>query len=343
MTQPAYLRAAEMTDLRTMLDSARRPILVGVAGDSGSGKTTYTQGIRRLLGNDMVTSIPLDGYHRENRAQRRRSGRLPLDPANNHLDLVKEHLRALRAGKPVEVPIYNHQTGCFDAPQIVRPAPVVVIEGLHALYEHLRPLLDFTLYVDADRDVKWRWKFERDVSYRGHDPSELEDEIRRREAAYKQWIDFQKTSADLVVKIHESNLEQLAHQRNDGGLPENCYHMEIVIAATQLPLPALTLPVNLNAAMEADSRPFMLSAVRSRYWGKRVNVAHIDGVIPLEAMQRLEEEIMRLTGISRDLDLCLVNNAAQNSTMRLAQSLVAWPFLGKVRALLQEWQAEDQA
>ncbi|WP_290632234.1 phosphoribulokinase [Aquisalimonas sp.] len=340
MTLPAD--AIPSDDLRSLLQSARRPILLGVAGDSGSGKTTYTHGIRRLLGNDMVTSIPLDGYHREDRAQRRRSGRLPLDPANNHLDLVEEHLRALRAGKPVEVPVYNHQTGCFDAPQIVRPAPVVVIEGLHALYQHLLPQLDFALYVDTDRDVKWRWKFERDVSYRGHDPAELENEIQRREAAYKQWIDFQKTSADVVVKIHESDLGELAHQQYDGPVPDNCYHMEIVTAPVDLHLPPLHLPMNLNAAMEADARPFMLAVVPSSYWGKRVNVTHIDGVTPFDAMQRLEEDIMALTGIARDLDSCLVSDEAQNSTMRLAQSLVAWPFLGKVRCLLHQWQSEDR-
>ena len=338
-TPPDY--QADALPLRAQLQSARRPILLGVAGDSGSGKTTYTHGIRRLRGNDMVTSIPLDGYHREDRAQRRRSGRLPLDPGNNHLDLVEEHLRALRVGRPVEVPIYNHQTGCFEAPQIVRPAPVVVIEGLHALYANLLPWLDFSLYVDADREVKWRWKFERDVSYRGHDPGELEAEIQRREAAYKQWIDFQKTSADLVVKIHESHLSALAHQQYDGPVPDNCYHIEVVAAPSELPLPPLNLPVNLNAALQSDARPFMLAAVPSSYWGKRVNVTHIDGVVPLEAMQRLEEGIMALTGIARDLDSCLITDESQNSTMRFAQSLVAWPFLGKVRCLLLSWQAED--
>ncbi|MDN3519212.1 phosphoribulokinase [Aquisalimonas lutea] len=341
MAQDAFARAAETSDLRTLLGSARRPLLLGVAGDSGSGKTTYTHGIRRLLGNDLVTSIPLDGYHREDRAQRRRSGRLPLDPANNHLDLIEEHLRALRGGRPVEVPVYNHQTGCFDAPQIVRPTPVVIIEGLHALYEHLCPLLDFALYVDTDRDVKWRWKFERDVSFRGHDPAELEEEIQRREAAYKQWIDFQKTSADVVVKIHESQLGRLAHQKYDGAVPDNCYHLEIVLTPGHLPLPALNLPVNLNAVMNADSQPFMLAAVPSSYWGKRVNVTHIDGVIPLEAMQHLEQEIMAVTGIAEDLETCLVSDEAQNSTMRFAQSLVAWPFLGMVGSRLQEWRAED--
>ncbi|MEX0731832.1 MAG: phosphoribulokinase [Aquisalimonadaceae bacterium] len=324
-------------DLRQMLRKARRPILLGVAGDSGSGKTTYTHGIRRLLGNDMVTTIGLDGYHKEDRAQRRRSGRLPLDPDANHLDLVASHLGMLQQGKPVEIPIYNHQTGCFDAPQIVRPAPVVVIEGLHALYEQLRPWLDFTLFVDSDQEVKWRWKFERDVFARGHDPSELEDELKRRDAAYNQWIDGQKANADVVIKIHESHLSSLALQQYHGTVPDNCYHMEIIVCPTELVMPALHMPVDLNALTRLDAQPFMLATVPSSYWSRKVNVIHVDGVIPLDAMQKLEEEIMMLTGIATDLEACMVTDPSQNSTMRFTQSLVAWPFLGRVTSLLQQW------
>lgn len=324
-------------DLRQLLRTARRPILLGVAGDSGSGKTTYTHGIRRLLGNDMVTTIGLDGYHKEDRAQRRRSGRLPLDPDANHLDLVQAHLDLLRQGKPAEIPVYNHQTGCFDAPQIVRPAPVVVIEGLHALYEHILPLLDFSLYVDSDRDVKWRWKFERDVFARGHDPSELEEELTRRDAAYERWIAPQKSRADVVIRVRESQLSSLAQQYDKSALPDNCYHMEIVVTPTEQVLPALHMPVDLNALTRLDSQPFMLATVPSIYWKRRVNVVHVDGVIPLEAMQKLEEEVMQLTGISADLESCTVMDPAQNSTLRFAQSLVAWPFLGHVSHQLQQW------
>lgn len=340
MNRNASADGSACADLRQLLRNAPRPILLGVAGDSGSGKTTYTHGIRRLLGNDMVTTIGLDGYHKEDRAQRKRSGRLPLDPDANHLDLVEAHLSALRQGKPVEIPIYNHQTGCFDAPQIVRPAPVVVIEGLHALYEPFRPLLDFMLYVDSDREVKWRWKFERDVFARGHDPSELEQEIQCRDAAYNKWIDGQKAHANVVIKIHESHLSNLAQQQYDGTLPDNCYHMEIIASPTKLTLPALHMPVDLNALTRLDAQPFMLATVPSAFWNRRVNVIHVDGVIPLEAMQKLEEEIMLLTGISTNVDNRMIMEPAQNSTMRFTQSIVAWPFLGCITSLLQQWETD---
>lgn len=328
--------APTRTDLRTLLRQADRPILLAVAGDSGSGKTTYTHGIRRLLGADMVSYVSLDGYHKEDRATRKATGRLPLDPRANDLKLIKAHLQALRAGAAVEIPIYNHKTGCFDPPRIIHPRPVVIIEGLHALYPNFLPYYDFTLFVDTDREVKWRWKFERDVYDRGHDPDEIKREMQRREIAYRRWIDFQKTHADVIVKVHESELGSLAAQEYESKLPDNCYHMEILVAPTSPPLPGLYMPVDFNAMTRQDALPFMLANVPSSYWGRQVNVVHVDGIIPLEAMRQLEREMMRYTGLEADL---AAMPAADDpaATLRFTQLVVAWPFLGQVAALLQQW------
>ncbi len=330
-------------DLRSLLARAGRPVLVAVAGDSGSGKSTYTRGIRRLLGADMVSYISLDGYHKEDRETRRRTGRLPLDPRANDLKLVKAHLRALRAGHPVEVPIYNHQTGTFDEPRLIEPTPVVIVEGLHALYPNFLPYYDFTLFVDTDREVKWRWKFERDVNARGYNADELRREMQRREIAYRRWIDFQKTEADVIVKVHESELNTLAVQEFEGRLPENCFHMEIIVTPTDMPLPSLYMPVDFNGMTKQDALPFMLANVPSSYWGKPVNVVHVDGVVPLPAMAALEQEMKRFTGLPTALTDDDTDSDSPPSTLRFAQLVVAWPFLGHVAGLLQQWCALDRA
>lgn len=327
---------AARNDLRTLLRRADRPILMAVAGDSGSGKTTYTHGIRRLLGADMVSYVSLDGYHKEDRATRKISGRLPLDPRANDLKLIKSHLHALRAGAAVEVPIYNHTTGCFDAPRIIQPRPVVIIEGLHALYPNFLPCYDFTLFVDTDREVKWRWKFERDVHQRGHDPEDVKREMQRREIAYRRWIDFQKTHADVIVKVHESELGALAAEGFDSHLPDNCYHMEILVSPTSPPLPGLYMPVDFNAMTRQDALPFMLANIPSSYWGRMVNVVHVDGIIPLEAMRQLERGIMQYTGLEADL-AAMPAAGDPAATLRFTQLVVAWPFLGQVGALLRQW------
>ncbi len=77
--EPLPLTQPTCATLRYLLQQQRIPMLIGVAGDSGGGKTTYTDGIRKLLGPDLVSTIAMDGYHKEDREQRRRSGRLPLE------------------------------------------------------------------------------------------------------------------------------------------------------------------------------------------------------------------------------------------------------------------------
>lgn len=343
MSKPVNAVDAERrASIRELLPCAHRPIMLAVAGDSGSGKTTYTDGIRRLLGTDAVVSISLDGYHKEDRAQRRRSGRLPLDPRANHLRQARADLNALRAGQTVDIPVYDHISGRFAEPRRVEPAPVIVIEGLHALYPELQQVMDFTLFVDSDREVKWRWKFDRDVHVRGYSAEEIKRDMQRREVAYKRWIDFQKTHADVIVKIHESELASLAVQEYEGRLPEDCHHMEVIVTPTAVPLPALYLPVDLNGMTKQDALPFMLANVPSSYWGRPVNVVHVDGVIPGAALQQLEDEIMSYTGLPAVESPCLPT-VGPASTLRFTQLLVAWPALGHISGLLRGWAAESSA
>ena len=86
--EPAQDRAAD----------ARRPIILGVVGDSAAGKTTITRGLVRVLGEDQVTHIAADDYHRYDRKQRAERGITPLDPECNYIDIMEQHLRHVRAG-----------------------------------------------------------------------------------------------------------------------------------------------------------------------------------------------------------------------------------------------------
>ncbi|MFM7437511.1 MAG: phosphoribulokinase, partial [Snowella sp.] len=214
--------------LRQQLQELDRPIIIGVAGDSGSGKTTYSNGIRRLLGTDIVETICLDGYHKEDREQRKISGKLPLDPEANRLDLLQEHLKSLRENQAVDVPIYNHGTGKFDPPQHLSPTPIIIVEGLHALYPEILPWLDFSIFVDPDHAVKWEWKWQRDIKRRGHKAEALKQEMIQREAAYKRWLDFQRINATVVIKIFPSQIHQLARHQFNGTLPEKLYKVELI-------------------------------------------------------------------------------------------------------------------
>jgi phosphoribulokinase len=90
-----------------------RPIILGVVGDSASGKTTLTRGLVRVLGQEQVSHVCLDDYHRYDRSQRADMGLTPLDPGCNHMDIMGQHLLLLRRGEAVMKPVYRHSDGTF--------------------------------------------------------------------------------------------------------------------------------------------------------------------------------------------------------------------------------------
>ena len=107
-----------------------RPIVLGVVGDSGAGKTTLTRGLVRVLGDGNVAHLSADDYHRYDRRERRNLGISPLHPDANYLDILTQHLGHLRRGNPVLKPVYDHREGTLGRPHYVRPAHYLVVEGL---------------------------------------------------------------------------------------------------------------------------------------------------------------------------------------------------------------------
>lgn len=180
----------------------RRRTIIGIAGDSGAGKSTYVRGLARLLGTERVTIIGLDDYHTLDRAQRKATGITPLNPRCNDLGLLIDHAWQLRRGETILKPVYDHATGTFADPEEVRPADYVVLEGLHALYlEMLRAALDLKVYFDTALELKLRWKMERDVKDRGHTEEQVRREIEQRQPDILAYIEPQKRFADLIVSL----------------------------------------------------------------------------------------------------------------------------------------------
>lgn len=325
-----------MSLLREKLQNIKSPFFIGITGDSGSGKTTFSNGIRRLIGKDLVQTINMDGYHKENRQEREISGHLPLDPLINNLELLKTHILELKNGKSVEIPIYNHKTGDFDTPVQMSPTPIIIIEGLHALYPAFLSLYDFTIYVDPSRDIKWKWKSMRDIKKRGHEVIPLVEEMRKREAAYKRWIDFQKTSATIVTKIKETTICELARYECALDVPKNCYKVELIIEPALSSLPSIPLPFDMSSIVDVKNPAFMLASVPSVYWGRKSIVVHIDGEISLNTVKALEKEIMDYTGIlaSEELEPPLEEYEMLSST-QFAQLIIAWRFLEQLSHFLK--------
>lgn len=324
--------------LRSVFKKTKMPMIIGIAGDSGTGKTTYSNGIRRLLGPDMVKTITMDGYHTEDRATRAKTGHLPLDPAINNLKLFKKHLKALKQGKTIKLPIYSHRTGTFKPPVSFTPSSIIIVEGLHALYPEFLPYLDFTIYVDPCREIKWKWKKARDLKKRGHQAEKLEKEMLAREAAYKRWIDFQKTSANVVIKIFPSRMMELARYDLINFSLADHYKVELIMEPAKKPLPTLPLPFDLASMMNICCPPFMLAAVPCKYWGREVMIVHIDGVLSKETVAALESHIVSCTGISPEKALNEAEvgrkDKEERTATQFAQLLIAWRFLEQVNQSL---------
>jgi phosphoribulokinase len=233
------------------------PIVVGIAGDSGAGKSTFIHAVRRLLGPERVLVIDLDDYHTLDRRQRKALGITPLNPRANDLDLVAEHIRQLKGGQRIRKPVYDHTTGTFGEPEEVAPREIVILQGLLPFATpELRSLLDIKVYFDTHPELKLRWKVKRDAEERGYRVEEVLLEILGRLDDFRRYVEPQKSHADMLISLIppyggveplEVPWALLGERREFNALVGRLAH-----AAYGQPLPLRRLPLDCNGQeMEA--------------------------------------------------------------------------------------------
>ncbi|MCF2970939.1 phosphoribulokinase [Synechococcus sp. Nb3U1] len=181
----------------------QRPIILGIVGDSAAGKTTLTRGIAQVLGEENVTVICTDDYHRYDRKQRAELGITALHPDCNYLDIMQQHLTLLRTGQPILKPIYNHNTGTFDPPEYIKPNKYVIVEGLLGYSTRgMRDSYDVRVYLAPPEDLRALWKIKRDTRKRGYTEEQVREELRKREPDSEAFIRPQRQWADVVVSFY---------------------------------------------------------------------------------------------------------------------------------------------
>ena len=179
-----------------------RPILLAIVGDSAAGKSTLGDGISALLGDERVTVVTTDDYHKHNRKARRELRLSALHPDCNDLDLLAEHLEQLANGEAVRKAPYNHATGDFDAQREIRPAEFLIVEGLLGLYSPaLREHYDVSVYLDTPEPLRHRWKVSRDTAKRGYSAGQVQGILEHREDVSAQFVRPQRDHADMVVRF----------------------------------------------------------------------------------------------------------------------------------------------
>jgi len=181
-----------------------QPIVIGVAGGTGSGKTTVANQILRRVGAENVAYIPHDAYYRdlshllpEQRVQ------VNFDhPDSLETELLIEHLKKLRARQAVEIPIYDFTTHTrTKRTRRVEPARVILVEGILVFVEpELRRLFDVKLYVDTDADVSFIRRLRRDIEERGRTvESVCEQYLATVRPMYLEFVEPSKRYADVII------------------------------------------------------------------------------------------------------------------------------------------------
>ncbi len=266
--------------------------ILGVAGDSGSGKTTFTEGIRSIFGTDLVSTITLDDYHSLDRDSRRKQGLTALNPEANRIEQLEQDLILLKRGVPVEKPVYNHTTGLFDPPVVFHPKKILILEGLHPLFTPaLRRYLDFTLFVDPTKEVKSDWKIRRDVKMRGYAREDVIQEMAEREPDYERYIAPQKEFADAVIGIDYSEYgRHLGEERN-------VYRVKLSQNRMKQTIENIDLSLDLYSILSLSERNFSLKFLTSEHNGQKMGEMIIDGELSEHVVKKLEYSIEQQTQV----------------------------------------------
>ena len=323
-----------MKSIMDRIKESGRVFVFGIVGDSGSGKTTISRGIRRILGEEMVATFSMDDYHSLDRTQRKERNITPLHPAANHLDLLADHLEALRRGESINKPVYDHSIGAVHETVPFGPAPVIIVEGLHPLYtERLRSLIDFKIFVDPSRSVKRLWKVRRDVGERGYDPAQVMAEILQREPDYKLYVDIQKIYAEIVIKIQDSRFIQTALQE---GPKIDWYSVRLIMQILDQPVSEVGLTIDLSKILHRSEHEFSIEFQRDDYYGKNVGIMTVDGEIHQSMIASLEKKLGDALGT-----YAVISDRRQEyvNAIGLAQLILTWSCVEKLEYLLR---ARDQ-
>jgi len=180
------------------------PLVIGIAGGSGSGKTTVAQAILQRVGPERIAFLQHDSYYKDLRglppAQR---NEFNFDhPESLETELLIEHIACLKKGKSVEVPIYDFATDSRTSQTFtIQPRNVILVEGILIFTEPtLRKLLDIKIFVDTDADLRFIRRLERDIHERGRTTdSVIKQYMHTVRPMHLEFVEPSKRYADIII------------------------------------------------------------------------------------------------------------------------------------------------
>jgi uridine kinase len=182
----------------------QKPLVIGIAGGSGSGKTTVSKEISKRLPADRVLILTEDAYYNDNSAvSMDERKKINYDHPNAYdTDLLIEQLQDLLDGKAIEMPTYNFNILSRAKDTIhVEPADIIILEGILVLAsEELRKFMDIKLFVDADDDIRFIRRLQRDTQERGRSIDWIISQyLATVKPSYNQFVEPSKKYADIII------------------------------------------------------------------------------------------------------------------------------------------------
>jgi len=314
-------------NFKEIIAQSPRIFTIGVAGDSGSGKTTFTNAIRQIFGPDLVATITLDDYHTYDREERRLRNITPLHPDANNLKQLQSDISTLKSGHPIQKPVYNHTTGKFDPPVRFFPQKILILEGLHTLFTPgLCDLMDFSIFVEPDKEVKYAWKRKRDMEKRGYSSAEVIEEIARREKDYEEYLAPQRCHADAVIQIRHSKYGKTL------GESRNIYQISLLQNRMGRAIAEIDLFIDLHSLLSFHNADFLIEFSNQHIACERMRALTFDGELNYETIRALEKTIERQTGVH---PIRMFEKRKTVTATEIIQLILSWRIIHR-RIYLQE-------
>lgn len=189
-------------------------ILIGIAGGTGSGKTSIANYLLKQFGNDKLIVIEQDSYYKDN-------SNLSMDERNQQnfdhpeaidIELFNKQMESLLGGKPVKIPIYDFSShNRIEQLQLVKPTKIIIVEGILTLYfESLRKLMDIKVFVDVPDKIRFKRRLSRDIKKRGRTLMSVTNQYESTVSPmYKQFVEPSKDFADIIITGGVKNKEAI--------------------------------------------------------------------------------------------------------------------------------------
>ena len=180
----------------------RKPLVIGVTGNSGVGKTTFTNSLEKVLGKESITHIKGDSYHNWDRNKTIWNTITHLNPRANELSKLNFDIQKLVSGKSIKTSYYDHRAGKKFLDNYKNSNNFIIIEGLHVLsLPMMREQCDVKIFLDFEEKLRQKLKISRDIKKRGYKEKEVVKAIERRKIDETKYIQTQKQFADIIIKI----------------------------------------------------------------------------------------------------------------------------------------------